>query len=170
MAVKLWAFLMLSSASQRAENRSKIRGVLVSPLQPLILQLPECHGTSFVQPRTCSGWTMRLCDCHWPADCGKCRRGGKKKNARHLAHPGAEAAEAAVSSSSSSGSRDVRTDRGGMSLSWHRQKDVPGSFLCTAGGFPRGRGVVDGQAVPGSRLSEGSVRDRTPDVGRAAEI
>lgn len=143
--------------------------MLFSLPQPLILQLPEFHGTSFVQPRTCSGWTMRLCDCHRPADCWKCRRRGGEKNARRLAHPGAEAAEAAVSSSSSS-SRDVRTDRGAMSLSWHRHKDVPGSFLCTAGGFPRGRGVVDGQAVPGSRLSEGSVRDRTPDVGRAAEI
>lgn len=56
-----------------------------------------------------------------------------------------------------------------MTLGRHHHH-VPGSFLCTAGGFPRRRGVVDGQIVPRCGLSEGSVWNRTPDVGRAAEI
>lgn len=169
MAVKLWVFLMLSSASQRAENRSKVRGVLRGAL----FSTPTLNTTTPRIPRHVLCATTHLLRVDhavvWLPPAGRLpevqEEGGKKKNARRLAHPGAEASEAAASSS-----RDVRTDRGAMSLSWHRQKDVPGSFLCTAGGFPRGRGVIDGQAVPGSRLSEGSVRDRTPDVGRAAEI
>lgn len=52
----------------------------------------------------------------------------------------------------------------------HPRNHVPGSFLCTAGGVPRSRGVVVGQAVPRSRLPEGSLWERTPDVGGAAEI
>lgn len=60
-----------------------------------------------------------------------------------------------------------------MSLAYHHHHHhyhVPGSFLCTAGGFPRGRGVVLGQTVAGSRLPEGCLWNRTPDMGRTAEI